>query len=156
MVETSYEKKWREDKDDEKKNNIKNCLDYFYSRVSNLESQKTILEKENLILNEKLNLSTDIKNIEFKQNKINELEKIIINLEKKLEEMKDEKKQDIIYKLTHKYFKNHECDGHIGFNGDDNCENCRGWDGIGSRCECGNRRVDWNTDDLEDIYAEAY
>lgn len=31
------------------------------------------------------------------------------------------------------------------FNGQ-NCEECDGWDGIGRRCECGNRRVEWILD----------
>jgi hypothetical protein len=29
------------------------------------------------------------------------------------------------------------------FDGNDNCENCRGWDGKDRRCDCGNRRVNW-------------
>ena len=33
--------------------------------------------------------------------------------------------------------------GSIDFQGDDNCENCDGWDGESRRCECGNRRVSW-------------
>lgn len=45
------------------------------------------------------------------------------------------------------------------FSGDDNCENCGGWDGISHRCDCGNRRVSWsrggNFEDLY-IYGEAY
>lgn len=32
----------------------------------------------------------------------------------------------------------------INFEGNDDCdETCRGWDGEGRRCECGNRRVGW-------------
>ena len=31
----------------------------------------------------------------------------------------------------------------INFSGDDNCENCNGWDGESRRCSCGNRRVSW-------------
>jgi hypothetical protein len=26
----------------------------------------------------------------------------------------------------------------------DNCEDCKGWDGLDYRCECGNRRVYWS------------
>jgi hypothetical protein len=29
------------------------------------------------------------------------------------------------------------------FDGDDSCEDCRGWDGVERRCDCGNRRVGW-------------
>jgi hypothetical protein len=31
----------------------------------------------------------------------------------------------------------------IPFDGDDDCEDCAGWDGHSPRCECGNRRVYW-------------
>ena len=52
--------------------------------------------------------------------------------------------------------------GYIRFVGDSNCENCRGWDGVSHRCDCGNRRVSWVADFDDDffidpiIYAEAY
>lgn len=47
------------------------------------------------------------------------------------------------------------------FAGDDNCENCGGWDGVSRRCECGNRRVSWTTGwghsfEKPMVYAEAY
>jgi len=53
---------------------------------------------------------------------------------------------------------------YISFDGDDTCENCQGWDGwdgISHRCECGNRRVSWNSmygSNFENmtLYAEAY
>lgn len=32
------------------------------------------------------------------------------------------------------------------FGGDDNCENCKGWDGESHRCDCGNRRLYWAKD----------
>jgi hypothetical protein len=32
---------------------------------------------------------------------------------------------------------------------DGNCDSCNGWDGINSRCECGNRRVYWALSDDE-------
>lgn len=35
----------------------------------------------------------------------------------------------------------------FSFTGNDNCnENCAGWDGVSHRCDCGNRRVDWEFD----------
>lgn len=46
----------------------------------------------------------------------------------------------------------------IEFCGDDNCEKCHGWDGD-YRCECGNRRVGWESDgDFENmnVWAQAY
>ncbi len=50
--------------------------------------------------------------------------------------------------------------GPFDFNGQncaDNGDNCSGWDGESKRCECGNRRVDWElSDDETYIYAEAY
>lgn len=49
--------------------------------------------------------------------------------------------------------------GYHNFSGDDNCENCAGWDGESHRCDCGNRRVCWasegNWKDLY-IYGEAH
>lgn len=42
----------------------------------------------------------------------------------------------------------------VSFNGDDDCEGCDGWDGESRRCECGNRRVYWETSgDFEDFEA---
>jgi hypothetical protein len=34
----------------------------------------------------------------------------------------------------------------ISFCGDDDCEDCDGWDGTSRRCECGNRRVYWESE----------
>lgn len=33
---------------------------------------------------------------------------------------------------------------------------CRGWDGESRRCDCGNRRVCWESDDEETVYAQAW
>lgn len=49
--------------------------------------------------------------------------------------------------------------GFISFGGDDNCENCRGWDMSSHRCDCGNRRVGWDHyGDFErmTVYAQAH
>lgn len=46
--------------------------------------------------------------------------------------------------------------GFVSFAGDDNCEDCEGWDGEDSRCQCGNRRVSWAYEDGIGLYAEAY
>lgn len=35
--------------------------------------------------------------------------------------------------------------GGIGFSGEDSCEDCSGWDGQSRRCNCGNRRVSWES-----------
>lgn len=55
-----------------------------------------------------------------------------------------------------------ETQTYIDFNGSDNCEDCKGWDGSSHRCQCGNRRVGWNSDYTNTdfflnphIYAEA-
>lgn len=48
--------------------------------------------------------------------------------------------------------------GFISFGGDDNCEGCSGWDMEEPRCECGTRRVGWESDgDFESmcVYAQA-
>jgi len=47
------------------------------------------------------------------------------------------------------------------FEGDDTCEDCRGWDGVDRRCDCGNRRVSWVTGDFHSfkspvVFAEAF
>jgi hypothetical protein len=50
--------------------------------------------------------------------------------------------------------------GPYSFGGDDNCEDCEGWDGgrsrserTGGRCQCGNRRVSWESSgDFRDMY----
>ena len=51
--------------------------------------------------------------------------------------------------------------GYIDFSGDDNCEDCEGWDMSSHRCYCGNRRVSWVTGwghsfKSPSIYAEAH
>lgn len=51
--------------------------------------------------------------------------------------------------------------GLVEFCGSDDCENCGGWDMESRRCECGNRRVSWETGyghSFENPYicAEAY
>ena len=38
--------------------------------------------------------------------------------------------------------------GWFKFSGDDACEDCKGWDGVSHRCNCGNRRMCWTV--LED------
>lgn len=53
-----------------------------------------------------------------------------------------------------------ENDDFMPFGGDDNCSNCRGWDGVSHRCDCGNRRVSWSSTygfsfKNPEIYAEA-
>lgn len=43
---------------------------------------------------------------------------------------------------------------------DDDADICTGWDGVDSRCDCGNRRVYWATGQYDNgkfyAYAEAY
>ena len=42
----------------------------------------------------------------------------------------------------------------VSFGGDDYCSGCDGWDGESHRCQCGNRRVYWETcGDFEDYEA---
>ena len=54
-------------------------------------------------------------------------------------------------------------EGFIEFGGDENCNDFEGdcwWDGESRRCDCGNRRVWWITEQLSDgrwrAYAEAW
>jgi hypothetical protein len=44
----------------------------------------------------------------------------------------------------------------ISFDGDDTCDDCRRWDRESRRCECGNRRLDWDEDELGNVYGQAY
>ena len=38
------------------------------------------------------------------------------------------------------------------FQGDDFCENCKGWDGVSTRCQCGAHRVEWKSNDTDDFF----
>lgn len=49
-----------------------------------------------------------------------------------------------------------QSDTYISFSGDDSCENCSGWDGISHRCDCGNRRVTWESDMSKDFFLNPY
>lgn len=44
----------------------------------------------------------------------------------------------------------------IGFYGDNNCEDCGGWNGQSRRCECSTRRVGWSNHENEDFFLEPY
>ncbi len=61
--------------------------------------------------------------------------------------------------------KNRTLNDHRGFfyfTGDEGCdESCQGWDGVSKRCDCGNRRVDWEMSDYHSfkepsVIAQAY
>ena len=46
--------------------------------------------------------------------------------------------------------------GFVSFAGEDDCEGCNGWDMKSNRCECGNRRVYWDSDgDFESMHVYA-
>ena len=38
------------------------------------------------------------------------------------------------------------------FQGDDFCENCKGWDGVSTHCQCGAHRVEWKSDETDDFF----
>jgi hypothetical protein len=46
-----------------------------------------------------------------------------------------------IAKNTYHNFDGMNCNDFL----DEDAEECAGWDGMGSRCDCGNRRVYWET-----------
>jgi len=50
--------------------------------------------------------------------------------------------------------------GPIEFDGDSECVDCAGWDGVSRRCDCGNRRVSWDIESNPDgtfyVVARAY
>ena len=55
------------------------------------------------------------------------------------------------------YYYDNQNDGFIHFIGNDYCNDvCRGWNAIYTRCECGNRRVSFESDECGDITAVAY
>jgi chromosome segregation ATPase len=75
---------------------------------------------------------------------------------KELQKMIDRKETKTRNKKIKKYIREHGDDeGYISFDGDDNCDDCPGWDGFSHRCECGNRRMDWYDEDGE-FYPEPY
>ena len=44
-------------------------------------------------------------------------------------------------------------DGFFIFHGNDNCKaSCRGWDGKSDRCDCGERRIEWDCDYSDDYF----
>jgi hypothetical protein len=66
---------------------------------------------------------------------------------------------DIARDLEIKHIQEELKGGYMSFSGDDSCENCKGWDGVSHRCDCGNRRVEWVWEgDFKNpyVYAEAY
>jgi hypothetical protein len=79
---------------------------------------------------------------------------IIDNLKKKIMKL-EEDLQTVQTELEIYKFKELEDDGYIYFNGIDNCEECKGWDGIDDRCQCGNQRVSWFYDDEWPQYPKA-
>lgn len=82
--------------------------------------------------------------------------KLYDETKKHLDEMIKEEDNKIKRKAVKKYMRQYGEDGFVEFRGDDYCEDeCRGWDGESHRCECGNRRMDWEWDD-GDIYPEPY
>jgi len=97
---------------------------------------------------------------------INELEKYLSDYKAKLskiEELENKQKDDIMKEKEDRMkqlanVKMDESCGWIDFNGDVNCEDkCQNWDGESKRCECGNRRVDWEyNSDIGCVYAQAY
>lgn len=53
------------------------------------------------------------------------------------------------------YYKNNE-DGYLYFD-DEGCgDECLGWDGISTRCHCGNRRVEYVNNGSFSVYIKAY
>ena len=55
------------------------------------------------------------------------------------------------------YYYDNQIDGFIQFEGNHHCsDDCRGWDAINGRCECGNRRVSFESDEYGDITAVAH
>jgi len=54
------------------------------------------------------------------------------------------------------YYYDNQIDGFIQFEGNNCIDDCSGWDAINGRCECGNRRVSFESDDYGDVRAVAH
>lgn len=93
------------------------------------------------------------------------LAKAVLWLKEKGKELgKDYQVTEAVYTANNIAFeeeieKRKKLGGYIEFSGDDNCEDCEGWDMETGRCQCGNRRVSWDSSGNFlniSIYAEAY
>lgn len=90
---------------------------------------------------------------EIKQKKEEEVKKIEEAREKEEDERRDKREKELIekeLKLNNSRW--------LDFENDDYCtDECRGWDGDSTRCDCGNRRVSWRMSaDETSVYPETY
>lgn len=147
------------------KNNFDRLNDNYRSTATNLDKTKnTLKEKETIIKNLEEQIKElqklDVSKVQEQNKKLlqenEKYHKLYDETKKHLDEMIEEEDKKILKKAVKKYMRQHGEDGFVEFRGDDYCEDeCRGWDGESYRCECGNRRMDWEWDD-GDIYPEPY
>jgi chromosome segregation ATPase len=153
-------------------NNFDNLNRRYASINNDLKDTKTKLEVSQTTIKDLQNQISELKKLDIV--KVNELNKNLIEQNKKLlqekEQIKksyDETKKELNElievqdnrtrnKKIKQYIRDYgNEDGYISFDGDDYCKKCPGWDGFSSRCECGNRRMDWYDEDGE-FYPEPY
>lgn len=108
-------------------------------KLLNIESQKELVELQGKAI-KYLTEKGKIINVDFKVDDVINIANCIAFEEAIVNEQK---------KLT-------ESQSYINFNGSDYCENCKGWDGVSRRCQCGNRRVGWVSFGNIDFFLNPY
>lgn len=124
----------------------------------NLNFENDVFNKVNKLRNQK---AKEIEKTEVtkKRQELND-EAIAWLLERKYEFGKDFNSETAVEFADESAFEA-ECNRRIeentffSFAGDDNCEDCSGWNGKSHRCDCGNRRVCWTTG-LAHSFKEPY
>jgi len=135
--------------------NTKKELQDKKGTIKNLEEEIKVLKKLDVSLINEQNKKLTEENKKLIQEK-EQYKKSHDETQKELQKMIDKKEKQTRNKKIKKYIReNGNDEGYISFHGDDNCEDCPGWDGFSHRCECGNRRMEWYDEDGE-FYPEPY
>lgn len=116
---------------------INKCLEYYYDKNNDIR----ILEKREKELKDQENQK------KYKELQIEAAKWLIDRGKKYGEDFTEETAIEIadhvaLHETVETMKKNLDF---ISFSGDDDCENCRGWDMESNRCECGARRVYWDS-----------
>jgi len=133
-------------------------LSYYERDLSEDLDYRDRKDKINVLERELEEVEKDFKAKSVRNNYLKSQIKIIEDknsqVKKRREEIEDKRRQKIKDKLIKEKLESGTL---FDFRGDDKCDECDGWDGVSRRCECGNRRVDWELNEYEtEIYAEAY
>ena len=123
---------------------------------------RSFRDVKNIILKAREQEQKRLKEIEFKQGKNILIEKAVNYLiEDGLKLSIDFTIDDAISRANNISFikevsKRQQEGGYFSFSGDDSCEDCIGWDGVSRRCECGNRRVSWESHGDDNFFLDPY